>query len=175
MAIINIKSKNKVIEIKVDNWFKQALKKAKKTISITGSGYAQLNKYNGRWVGLHHGVVGHPPEGYQVDHINGDKLDNRLRNLRFITRQANARHKHRPILNTEDLVKDIETYKPKQSHHLSKLPRIRIQRGIFKTPFNSYNVIITAKGKTNYYGSYQLLEEAQQVWAEQQLKLRRYI
>lgn len=40
-------------------------------------------------VHLHHLVLGFPPEGFVVDHINHDKLDARLENLRFVRRGEN--------------------------------------------------------------------------------------
>lgn len=37
------------------------------------------------YVALHNLIFGKAPEGMYVDHINGDKLDNRTENLRFVT------------------------------------------------------------------------------------------
>lgn len=38
---------------------------------------------------LHHEVIGKPPKGHVVDHINGDKLDCRKENLRVVTYSQN--------------------------------------------------------------------------------------
>lgn len=40
------------------------------------------------------------PEGMQIDHINGDRYDNRLENLRVVTRQENMRNARRSCSNT---------------------------------------------------------------------------
>jgi len=34
---------------------------------------------------LHHAIMGTPAKGYVTDHINGNGLDNRKENLRFVT------------------------------------------------------------------------------------------
>ena len=60
--------------------------------------YFHVKGYAMRWLGrnhspcetyLHHDILGKPPAGMVVDHINRDKLDNRKSNLRFVTRAQN--------------------------------------------------------------------------------------
>jgi hypothetical protein len=57
-----------------------------------GDGYAARGyRENGkvRIVRLHHMIIGNPRPGFLVDHINGNRLDNRKSNLRFVTNQQN--------------------------------------------------------------------------------------
>lgn len=54
---------------------------------LGASGYAQA-KVEGRTLALHSLVVS-APEGYEIDHRNRDKLDNRRANLRVCTRAEN--------------------------------------------------------------------------------------
>jgi hypothetical protein len=46
---------------------------------------------NGKTTGMHRLIAG-TPAGVEVDHINGNKLDNRRANLRNCTRSENARN-----------------------------------------------------------------------------------
>jgi len=52
-------------------------------------GYAVTSIGGGRVVTMHRMIL-LPDPGYEVDHINGDKLDNRRCNLRVCTRVQNA-------------------------------------------------------------------------------------
>jgi hypothetical protein len=38
---------------------------------------------------MHHGAI---PKGYQIDHINGDRADNRIENLRVVPQELNMRN-----------------------------------------------------------------------------------
>lgn len=70
------------------------------TASVTSHGYVRLVRYHGIHDGkpkytqryLHRIVVG-ADEGQYVDHINGDKLDNRKENLRVCSNAQNSRNK----------------------------------------------------------------------------------
>jgi HNH endonuclease len=44
---------------------------------------------------LHTVVIGAAPLGFVTDHKNGDKLDNRRENLRFVTKSLNTRNNYR--------------------------------------------------------------------------------
>ncbi|MDD3019877.1 MAG: NUMOD3 domain-containing DNA-binding protein [Alphaproteobacteria bacterium] len=43
---------------------------------------------------MHHMIIGYPPKGLMIDHINGNGLDNRECNLRFVTNRENCMNRH---------------------------------------------------------------------------------
>lgn len=98
--------------------------------SLTGGSkpYA-ATRINNIHVRLHHLVIGCPPEGLQVDHINGNTLDNRRCNLRFATPSQNCQNKAPALLRKW---KGIRQYKCGWMARI-RTPDGRICLGTFKT------------------------------------------
>jgi hypothetical protein len=47
---------------------------------------------DGKITNLHSVIIGKPPKGLVTDHINRDKLDNRIKNLRLVSQKVNVRN-----------------------------------------------------------------------------------
>lgn len=63
---------------------------------------------------MHCFIMGPPPKGKEIDHINGDKLDNRKANLRFCTASENQCNRTKKGAN-----KYIGVYAHKVGFHAS--------------------------------------------------------
>ena len=63
---------------------------------------------------LHHAIMGKPPKGLVVDHINHNGLDNRKDNLRFGTNQQNQQNS-RSHKNSSSQYKGVSLYKRPRS------------------------------------------------------------
>lgn len=59
-------------------------------VSLDKGSLGRIREFAHRLVwNIHYGAI---PEGMVVDHINGDKLDNRIENLRLATKSQNAQN-----------------------------------------------------------------------------------
>ena len=87
--------------------------------------------------------LGEKPQGYQTDHINSIKTDNRLENLQYITPQQNTQK--RKTMNG----RNVKGYTLKNGKYVAK---------------------ITVDYKKFYLGSYDTEEEARQAFIDAKLK-----
>ena len=99
---------------------------------------------------MHHEIMGIPPEGFMMDHINGLGTDNRKENLRFVTRRQNAQN--RVFWESTSQYPGVSWYAP----YTKWMARIQINYkqknlGYFideKEAFNAYKQAVEALGET---------------------------
>lgn len=103
---------------------------------LRSNGYACRSLPGGHAVALHRAIAD-APMGYDVDHINGDRLDNRRLNLRIATRSENMKNKW--------------TDRPRES----------IFQGVFRRHIkDGWWVLLACNGKQVYLGDYDDEEKA---------------
>lgn len=115
---------------------------------IDGAGYpGRRIKVDGAYADqlLHRVVLGlRFGDGLVVDHINGNKLDNRKVNLRVCTQAENARNRGITRRNTSGL-KGVCWHKHKQRWYSTiTVSRVRRCLGYFKTPSEAYEAYVKA-------------------------------
>lgn len=107
------------------------VKVAEKKWRLSTNGYAETGKNT-----TMHRLLMDPPPGKVVDHINGNRLDNRKENLRVVTQQVNTFNR-RPSENSKTKV-----------------------LGVYPVPNGKYVAKITANGKQKHLGTFNTVEEA---------------
>ena len=95
--------------------------------------YYAVTNIGGTTILMHQMVIGPPPRGLVVDHINGDGLDNRLRNLQYLTNAENIRKRYR-----------------------GNMTGIKMVEGKITNP---YKVQVSLGGKTTHVGYFPTAEE----------------
>ena len=88
-AIVDIEDLPRLSETR---WFSQKHYSTYYAITNVTKGSSNTSHY------MHREIMGKPPAGMEIDHINGNGLDNRKENLRFCSHQQNlqARRKKNP-------------------------------------------------------------------------------
>lgn len=112
--------------------------------AANSQGYVTVG-VSGVWHGAHRViwemVNGPIPEGMEIDHINGVRSDNRLGNLRLVTRAENTRNRKRQVNNTSGYM------------------------GVYwNKEHGKYRAQIGVAGTRRYLGSFATAEEAHQVY-----------
>lgn len=104
------------------------------------SGYARrTQKENGKYKSMSmHRILLSPLPGFEVDHVNGNTLDNRRCNLRVCTRSENNRNVRKPRYRRSSQYKGVHRYRPRER----------------------WSVTITSYGKKIYLGRFDSEVEA---------------
>lgn len=142
--------------------------KAKNGYAIVDKEFAYLDKYKwhfskrnavtrDRGDKLHHEILGKPPEGMVIDHINRDTRDNRKANLRLVTQVENARNISPQKNNTSGYRgvwyrKDLRKWQADIKVNYQKL-----YLGIYKTREEA--AIAYNKAAIEYFGEYAVLND----------------
>ena len=134
---LGIMSSEKMPEILVDA---EMLEKVMVRKWCMGTGGYPVASFESKVVPLHDYVMAQyfdeKPKGCYVDHINQDKLDNRIANLRFVTPQESSRNMPLKANNTSGYT------------------------GVSLTKYGTYRAYITANKKRIELGQYKTLDEA---------------
>lgn len=110
--------------------------------TLKGDGYAHRGtpRPERKWILMHRQIM-QPDQAMQVDHINGNRLDNRRSNLRICTHAQNRMNQAKQSRNTSGY-KGVDRYQ-------NKYWRVRVRTktvGYFKTlteAIEAYNVAAT--------------------------------
>lgn len=94
--------------------------------TVDSNGYAVCKRGGRKW--LLHRLVIEAKKWQIVDHINGDRLDNRRENLRIVDRQENARNR-RPAPGKTSEYKGVDWFKGRWRASI-RLPEYRGSRQI---------------------------------------------
>ena len=125
-------------------------------ILINSNGYPYVN-INCKQKYLHHIVVPDIPEGYERDHINRNKLDNRRCNLRIVTPSENSLNREQRTFMTSDM----GTIKTNTSGYTDIS---------FDKSRNKWYAQIKINGESIFLGRYEDIEDAIQVRQEAEIK-----
>jgi hypothetical protein len=121
-----------------------------------GKGHVYRNGENGTMY-LHREIM-NAPDGMIVDHINGDKLDNRKSNLRLATPRQNQFNKRKTTKETSSLYKGVCWIKKTNAWLSSiRIDGVRTNLGYYETE-EAAAIAYNEKAK-QYHGDFALLND----------------
>jgi hypothetical protein len=119
---------------------------SKKVGWINSDGYltiacCKVTRTAHRWAWfLHYGTW---PDG-QIDHINGDKLDNRIQNLRLASPEINSQNQRRPMSTNKSGFLGVTKFRGKFRANISATGKHQFL-GSFDTPQEAHAAYVQAK------------------------------
>lgn len=160
------------------------------------TGYAvKRGKVHGKYSTIRlHRVITNPPKGLEVDHINGNRLDNRKSNLRIVSHAINAWNKVEkkkrkydkglPVgiawdntrgkyLATKIIRKRFDSLEEAQAfqkeselyEHEHRRLRPELPTGVFQNATTKgYQAKIQKQGNKTYLGTFNTIEEAEKAY-----------
>lgn len=120
---------------------------------VDNKGYARRNIIVGgrRWYEYIHQVVNKTPKGFDTDHINRDKLDNRPSNLRTVTRSQNQ-HNRGKLASNKSGYKGV-SYSPNTTNRVWRAQVMLMKKvtylGMYETPEEASAVCESFRHKHN--------------------------
>lgn len=91
-AVLNIMFKEQIVSTYIDLEDYSKVREYQWRISQKRNKYYVVSGKKDNQIYLHQLIYGKAPEGYEIDHIDGNSLNNRKSNLRYLSRSDNAKN-----------------------------------------------------------------------------------
>ena len=99
-------------------------------------------------ISMHHMILGKPEKGFEIDHINGNGIDNRKCNLRFVTKRQNCQN--RKNVNDSSKYPGVYWYKQRKKWCARIFLNGKLNHiGYFKIELEAFDAYKNAVNKLN--------------------------